>query len=186
MSVRYTHAVLCRVPQSLRTRGEVKLDDARKQHQALAQQLRELGIDVVEMPPDESSPLCAYVEDTAVVCNGIALIARPTDSSRNREVSCFIIVRQSSFIKQSINKRYIYTHRFIIGSVTRVTYSLRDLIRVSLNMRYIYAVVTPIFQLPYEVIKALHCTHYLTLGELFDCFYSCLLFISTSFLMIQH
>lgn len=87
MSVRYTHAVLCRIPLSLRTRGEVQLEEARKQHQALAQLLRELGVDVVEMPPDESSPLCVFVEDLAVVCNGIALIARPNESSRLKEVS---------------------------------------------------------------------------------------------------
>lgn len=87
MSARYTHAVLCRIPLSLRTRGEVQLEEARKQHQALAQLLRELGVDVVEMPPDETSPLCVFVEDLAVVCNGIALIARPNESSRLKEVS---------------------------------------------------------------------------------------------------
>lgn len=91
MSVRYTHAVLCRIPLSLRTRGEVQLEEARKQHQALAQLLRELGVDVVEMPPDESSPLCVFVEDIAVVCNGIALIARPNEPSRLKEVSIGII-----------------------------------------------------------------------------------------------
>ncbi|XP_023289489.1 N(G),N(G)-dimethylarginine dimethylaminohydrolase 1 isoform X1 [Orussus abietinus] len=84
---RYTHAVLCRIPLSLKTRGEVTLDEARKQHFALAQLLRELGIDVVEMPSDETSPLCVFVEDIAVVCNGIALIARPSEPSRYKEQS---------------------------------------------------------------------------------------------------
>lgn len=83
---RYTHAILCRIPLSLRTRGEVTLDEARTQHLALAQLLRELDIDVVEMPPDENSPLCVFVEDIAVVCNGIALIARPSEPSRLKEV----------------------------------------------------------------------------------------------------
>ncbi|XP_023289491.1 N(G),N(G)-dimethylarginine dimethylaminohydrolase 1 isoform X3 [Orussus abietinus] len=69
---RYTHAVLCRIPLSLKTR---------------AQLLRELGIDVVEMPSDETSPLCVFVEDIAVVCNGIALIARPSEPSRYKEQS---------------------------------------------------------------------------------------------------
>ncbi|XP_023289492.1 N(G),N(G)-dimethylarginine dimethylaminohydrolase 1 isoform X4 [Orussus abietinus] len=62
---RYTHAVLCRIPLSLKTRG----------------------IDVVEMPSDETSPLCVFVEDIAVVCNGIALIARPSEPSRYKEQS---------------------------------------------------------------------------------------------------
>lgn len=83
---RYTHAILCRIPLSLRTRGEVTLDEARTQHLALAQLLRELDIDVVEMPPDENSPLCVFVEDIAVVCNGIALIAHPSEPSRLKEV----------------------------------------------------------------------------------------------------
>ncbi|XP_020285159.1 N(G),N(G)-dimethylarginine dimethylaminohydrolase 1 isoform X2 [Pseudomyrmex gracilis] len=83
---RYTHAILCRIPLSLRTRGEVTLDEARTQHLALAQLLRELDIDVVEMPPDENSPLCVFVEDIAVICNGIALIARPSEPSRLKEL----------------------------------------------------------------------------------------------------
>ena len=87
MSVRYTHAVLCRVPLSLKTQSKVQIDEARKQQQALAYLLRELGLDVVEMPPDEASPLCAFIEDLAIVCNGIALIAHPTDPSRLKEVN---------------------------------------------------------------------------------------------------
>ncbi|XP_043288029.1 N(G),N(G)-dimethylarginine dimethylaminohydrolase 1 [Venturia canescens] len=83
---RYTHAVLCRIPLSLRTRGEVDLDEARKQHLALAELLREIGIDVVEMPPDEESPLCPFVDDVAIVCNGTALIARPAEPSRLKEI----------------------------------------------------------------------------------------------------
>lgn len=49
--------------------------------------LRDLGLDVIELPPDENLPECAFVEDTAVVCNGIALICRPGDSNRQKEVS---------------------------------------------------------------------------------------------------
>lgn len=53
--------------------------------------LRDLGLDVIELPPDESLPECAFVEDTAVVCNGIALICRPGDPNRLKEVSTQII-----------------------------------------------------------------------------------------------
>lgn len=89
---RYTHAVLCRIPLSLRTRGEVTLNEARTQHLALAQLLRELDIDVVELPLDENSPLCAFVEDIAIVCNGIALIARPSEPSRLKEIETIRVV----------------------------------------------------------------------------------------------
>lgn len=70
------------------------LDEARKQHEAYVRLLRELGLDVIELPPDEALPECVFVEDTAVVCNGAALIARPK-SQRAKEVnkrndfSCF-------------------------------------------------------------------------------------------------
>lgn len=83
---RYTHAVVCRIPLSLRTRGEVTLDEAKRQHETFVRLLRDLGLDVVELPPDENSPLCAFVEDISVVCNGIALIARPNEPSRTKEV----------------------------------------------------------------------------------------------------
>lgn len=49
--------------------------------------LRDLGLDVLELPPDENFPECVFVEDTAVVCNGIALICRPGDPNRQKEVS---------------------------------------------------------------------------------------------------
>uniref|UniRef100_A0ABD2XKI4 Dimethylargininase n=1 Tax=Trichogramma kaykai TaxID=54128 RepID=A0ABD2XKI4_9HYME len=86
MSVHYTHAIICRVPMSLRTCAEIQPEEARKQHQALALLLRQIGLDVIEMPPDEASPLCCYVEDLAIVCNGVALIAKPKESSRIKEI----------------------------------------------------------------------------------------------------
>lgn len=43
-------------------------------------------MDVIELPPDENIPECTYVEDTAVVCNGIALITRPGAPHRLKEV----------------------------------------------------------------------------------------------------
>lgn len=48
--------------------------------------LREIGLDVIELPPDESLPECAFIEDTAVICNGIALITKPGASNRAKEV----------------------------------------------------------------------------------------------------
>lgn len=48
-----------------------------------------MGLDVIELPPDESLPECSFVEDTAVICNGIALITRPGSPNRLKEVSYF-------------------------------------------------------------------------------------------------
>lgn len=83
---RYTHAVVCRIPSSLRTRGAIDVDDAKKQHENFVRLLRELGLDVIELPPDEGLPDCVFIEDTAVVCNGTALIARPGAVHRAKEV----------------------------------------------------------------------------------------------------
>ncbi|XP_055613429.1 N(G),N(G)-dimethylarginine dimethylaminohydrolase 1 isoform X1 [Uranotaenia lowii] len=83
---RYTHAITCRIPLSLRTRGEIDLEEAKLQHEAYVRLLRDIGLDVLELPPDENLPECPYVEDCAVVCNGIALICRPGDPNRLKEV----------------------------------------------------------------------------------------------------
>lgn len=54
--------------------------------------LRDLGLDVIELPPDETLPECSFVEDTAVICNGIALITRPGAHNRLKEVSTFMFL----------------------------------------------------------------------------------------------
>ncbi|XP_063910022.1 N(G),N(G)-dimethylarginine dimethylaminohydrolase 1 isoform X1 [Zophobas morio] len=89
---RYTHAVVCRIPLSLRTRGEIELEEAKKQHENYVRLLRELGLDVIELPPDEALPECVFVEDTAVVCNGTALITRPGAAHRAKEVETIRVV----------------------------------------------------------------------------------------------
>ncbi|XP_063707117.1 N(G),N(G)-dimethylarginine dimethylaminohydrolase 1 [Culicoides brevitarsis] len=84
--MKYTHALVSRIPLSLRTRGEIELEEAKSQHEAYVKLLRDLGLDVIELPPDEACPECAFVEDMAIVCNGIALITRPGDPNRQKEV----------------------------------------------------------------------------------------------------
>lgn len=74
-----------RIPFSLRTRG-IEIDVAKKEHEALVQLLRELELDVIEMPSDEELPESVFVEDTAVVCNNIALITKPGNPTRLKEV----------------------------------------------------------------------------------------------------
>lgn len=43
------------------------------------------------MVADESLPDSPFVEDTAVICNGIALLTRPGHPQRAREVFSFIL-----------------------------------------------------------------------------------------------
>ena len=47
---------------------------------------RKLGLDVIELQADEALPEGVFVEDTAVICNGTALICRPKTSGRLKEV----------------------------------------------------------------------------------------------------
>lgn len=86
-SSRYTHAIVCRIPLSFRTRGEIDLEVAKHEHETYVNLLRDLGLDVIELPPDENFPECAFVEDTAVVCNGIALITKPGAANRMKETA---------------------------------------------------------------------------------------------------
>lgn len=62
------------------------LPQARKQHETYVATLREIGLDVIELPADENHPDCVFVEDVAVVCNGSALLTRPGHDSRKKEV----------------------------------------------------------------------------------------------------
>lgn len=90
----YTHAVVRGIPASLArealrsSQSEVDLAKAQKEHEAYVEVLRtRLGLEVVELPADESLPDCVFVEDAAVVCGDTALITRPGAESRRREVN---------------------------------------------------------------------------------------------------
>ncbi|RWS10333.1 N(G):N(G)-dimethylarginine dimethylaminohydrolase 1-like protein [Dinothrombium tinctorium] len=87
---RYTHAIVSRIPNSfvnaLNSSEVIDINEAKSEHLEYTKLLRSLGLDVIELPADESLPDSPFVEDTAVVCNGIALICRPGHHSRAKEV----------------------------------------------------------------------------------------------------
>lgn len=86
-TLKYTHAVVCRIPKTYGSDIQNDYPRAKFQHECYVKALRDTGIDVVELPADEAFPMCAFVEDTAVCCNGIALITRPGNHSRLKEVT---------------------------------------------------------------------------------------------------
>lgn len=58
---RFTHAIVCRVPDSFQNHalgieGVINLEIAKEQHANYVSMLRRLGLDVIELPPDESLP----------------------------------------------------------------------------------------------------------------------------------
>lgn len=92
---RCTHAVVRALPESLCRQAlrsspgpEVDFARAEREHQLYVGVLRgKLGLQVLELPADESLPDCVFVEDVAVVCEETALLTRPGAPSRRKEVS---------------------------------------------------------------------------------------------------
>ena len=93
---KFTHAVVRGIPTSLAKEAlrtdqldVVDLEKAQKEHEVYVDVLREkLGLQVIQLPADESLPDCVFVEDAAVVCGDTALITRPGAQSRRNEVKC--------------------------------------------------------------------------------------------------
>jgi len=88
---RYTHALISRVPSSFQTiktldGTSIDLDRARQQQETLVSTLRGLDIDVLELPPDEDSPNSVFINDCAVVLQGLALICNPGGGARDKDV----------------------------------------------------------------------------------------------------
>ena len=65
--------------------GRPDYDLALKQHVAYCQALADLGLDVTILDPEPGYPDCCFVEDTAVVCKQVAIIASLGASTRRGE-----------------------------------------------------------------------------------------------------
>ncbi|CAM4602850.1 N(G),N(G)-dimethylarginine dimethylaminohydrolase 1 isoform X1 [Lepidochelys kempii] len=91
---RCSHVVVRALPESLSQHAlriekgpEVDFARAEREHQLYVAVLKnKLGLQVLELPADESLPDCVFVEDVAVVCEETALITRPGAPSRRKEV----------------------------------------------------------------------------------------------------
>ncbi len=66
-------------------RNTVDLRKAREQHSLYRRTLRDLGLEVIELPRDDSRPDACFVEDNAVVRGRKALICRMGAESRRGE-----------------------------------------------------------------------------------------------------
>ncbi|XP_029563784.1 N(G),N(G)-dimethylarginine dimethylaminohydrolase 1 [Salmo trutta] len=90
----FTHAVVRAIPVSLAKEAlrmnvsDVDLEKAQREHEVYVGVLKQkLGLEVIELPADESLPDCVFVEDAAVVCGDTALITRPGAESRRKETA---------------------------------------------------------------------------------------------------
>lgn len=66
-------------------RQALDLDRARQQHEAYNQVLRDLAVDVIELPEQASLADSVFVEDTALVFDEVAIITHPGAISRRPE-----------------------------------------------------------------------------------------------------
>jgi dimethylargininase len=66
--------------------GAPHLPSALEQHAQYCSALRECGLDVTTLPPDERFPDSTFVEDTAIIADRVAIVTRPGAPSRAGEV----------------------------------------------------------------------------------------------------
>ncbi|EDW05596.1 N(G),N(G)-dimethylarginine dimethylaminohydrolase 1 [Drosophila mojavensis] len=92
MSPKYTHAIVARISNALLETGDFDVQLAKQQHEQYCTLLREIGLDVIELPPDDALPEGVFVESSAVVCNGVALIGRSENPKRRREAESMAII----------------------------------------------------------------------------------------------
>lgn len=92
---RCSHALIRGVPESLASREgagaclpALDLAKAQREHGVLGGKLRQrLGLQLLELPPEESLPLGPLLGDTAVIQGDTALITRPWSPARRPEVT---------------------------------------------------------------------------------------------------
>ena len=90
----YTRAVVGSVPdsfvrESLRFKEPnepIRLETAREQHRNYVDQLRSKQLQVKQMEPDSRFPDLVFVEDPAVVLDGVALLTQMSPRSRSGEI----------------------------------------------------------------------------------------------------
>ena len=70
---------------------QIDLLKCKAEFELLVNVLREIGLDVVELPPDESCPMSPFVGDVAFVINGMGVVTRPKSKERQTEVTSFAL-----------------------------------------------------------------------------------------------
>jgi dimethylargininase len=94
----FTHAIVRRPGSNFCkgiTTANLGTPDYRKtleQHEAYCEALTECGLELVILEPDPAFPDCPFVEDTAVVTDEVAIIARPGDERRRGEEEAIAFV----------------------------------------------------------------------------------------------
>ncbi len=67
-------------------RSTINLDKALEQHKSYTKTLEDIGLEITQLPPQDAFPDSCFVEDTAVIHDGRALISRMGAEPRRGEV----------------------------------------------------------------------------------------------------
>lgn len=92
--MRFSRAVVCApattFANGLTASGALGRPDLRRalaQHREYCRALEACGLEIAALPPDERYPDGTFVEDTAVVAEGVSIVTRPGAESRSGEVT---------------------------------------------------------------------------------------------------
>ena len=85
------------------TRRPIDVRRARRQQQAYERLLSDLGLHVISLPAEQELPDAAFVEDTAVVTDEVAVVTTMGCTARRREVDSISPVLEKYRLLQSIN-----------------------------------------------------------------------------------
>lgn len=91
--VRRPEVALSQATVTFKSAEPIAIAEARRQHDAYAERFRaRVGDVVVELPPFPGSPDATFVEDTAVVVDELAVVARPALPHRRAELASVVPV----------------------------------------------------------------------------------------------
>jgi dimethylargininase len=77
--------------------GNPNVDKALSQHERYCEALGDCGLEITKLPPDPNHPDSTFVEDTAVLIPGAAIVTRPGAGSRLAEASAMATVLHKHF-----------------------------------------------------------------------------------------
>ena len=155
----FTRAVSPRLAECALThlrRVPIDAAAADRQHAAYEQALRDAGVEVVRLPELADHPDAVFVEDTALLLDGHAIITRPGAASRASETESTAAGLAASFDLHRLSSGFVYG-----GDVLRIGRRLYVGLSTRTDAAGIAALGEAVAPLGYEVVQAelRNCLH---------------------------
>ena len=148
----FTRAVSPRLPECQLThlqRTPIDASKASQQHAAYEDALRDAGFDIVRLPDLPDDPDAVFVEDTALLLDGHAVITRPGAPSRIGEAQSTADGLASHFELHTIRRGFVDG-----GDVLRIGKTLYVGLSTRTNGQGVEALREAVTPLGYEVVQA--------------------------------